>query len=341
MKKGEKSMRYGTGKYQYELVDGWAKLAEGESFIDIGGISIDRQDRLYILNRSRRPVMVFDCEGNFLTSWGEEHFARAHGSCMGPDGAIYCTDDRNHTVTKFDADGNVLMALGTKNNPSDTGYRRDVPDLFEGISSIAKGGPPFNRPTGVALSSFGEIYVADGYGNARVHKFSPDGKLLFSWGEPGAGPGQFRLPHSVFVDKQNRVWVTDRENSRIQIFDDKGKFLTQWTDLIRPQDLIMDEDDTVYISELCKRISIFTIDGKLLARWGNENHDVRNPLFIAPHAIALDSQGDLYVGEVPMSNAMKVDRGSRTVQKFAKLRFQDGANPSKARPGLHAGSPAG
>jgi hypothetical protein len=112
--------------------------------------------------------------------------------------------------------------------------------------------------------------------------------------------------------------VTDRENSRIQIFDDKGKFLTQWTDLIRPQDLMIDEDDTVYISELCKRISIFTIDGKLLARWGNERHDVRSPLFIAPHAITLDSKGDLYVGEVPMSNAMKVDRGSRTVQKFAK-----------------------
>ncbi|OFW56576.1 MAG: hypothetical protein A2Y75_08870 [Candidatus Solincola sediminis] len=310
-------MRYGTGKYQYELVDGWAKLAEGESFIDISGISIDSQDRLYIFNRSRRPMMVFDCEGNLLTSWGEEHFTHAHGSCIGPDGSIYCTDDRNHTVTKFDADGNVLMVLGTKNNPSDTGYR-DVPDLFEGISTITKEGPPFNRPTGVALSSFGEIYVADGYGNARVHKFSPDGKLLFSWGKPGSGPGQFRLPHSIFIDKKNRVWVTDRENSRIQIFDDKGKFLTQWTDLIRPQDLIIDEDDTVYISELCKRISIFTIDGKLVARWGNEHHDVRNPLFIAPHAIALDSKGDLYVGEVSMSNAMKVDRGSRTVQKFAK-----------------------
>jgi hypothetical protein len=138
--KEKKGMRYGTGKYQYELVDGWAKLAEGESFIDIGGISIDRQDRLYILNRSRRPVMVFDCQGNSLRSWGEEHFARAHGICIGPDGSIYCTDDGNHTVTKFDADGNVLMVLGTKNKPSDTGYRRDVPDLFEGISSIARGG---------------------------------------------------------------------------------------------------------------------------------------------------------------------------------------------------------
>ncbi|MEW6671332.1 MAG: peptidyl-alpha-hydroxyglycine alpha-amidating lyase family protein [Thermodesulfobacteriota bacterium] len=310
-------MQFGSGTYQYELVEGWAKLPAGESFIDISSISIDRRDRVFIFNRSRHPMMVFDREGNLLTSWGAEYFTHAHGSCIGPDDAIYCTDDRNHTVAKFDDAGKVLMVLGTKNQPSDTGYR-DVPDLFERISSITKGGAPFNRPTGVALSPAGEIYVADGYGNARVHKFSPDGKLLLSWGEPGAGPGQFRLPHSVFIDKRNRVWVTDRENSRIQIFSDKGKLLNQWTDLIRPQDLVIDDDDTVFISELCKRISIFTINGKLLARWGNERHDVRNPLFISPHAIALDSRGDLYVGEVSMSNAMKVDRGARTVQKFAR-----------------------
>ena len=310
-------MRYGAGKYQYRLVDGWAKLPEGESFIDVGGISIDSQDRLYIFNRSKHPMMVFDSEGNFLTSWGAEHFTRAHGSCIGPDGAIYCTDDKNHTVTKFDADGHVLMVLGTKDTPSDTGYR-DVRELFERISSITKGGPPFNRPTGVALSSTGAIYVADGYANARVHKFSPDGKLLFSWGEPGPGPGQFRLPHSIFIDQRDRIWVPDRENHRIQIFDDKGNFLTQWTDLIRPTDVFIDTDETVYVSELCKRVSIFTIDGRLLARWGNESHEASDPLFLSPHAVAVDSKGDLYIGEVSMTNS-KVDRGPRTIQKFVRI----------------------
>jgi DNA-binding beta-propeller fold protein YncE len=310
-------MRYGAGKYQYELVDGWAKLPEGESFFDIGGITIDSQDRLYIFNRSKRPMMVFDSEGNFLTSWGEEHFSRPHGSCVGPDGSIYCTDDRNHTVRKFDPDGNVLMVLGTIDQPSDTGYR-DVPDLFERIASITKGGAPFNRPTGVALSLDGSIYVADGYANARVHKFTADGKLLYSWGEPGSGPGQFRLPHSIFIDKRDRIWVSDRENSRIQIFDGEGNFLSQWSDLIRPMDVFIDKDETVYVPELCKRISIFTIDGRLLARWGNEKHDVADPLFIAPHAMALDSKGSLYIGEVSMTNS-KVDRGARTIQKFARI----------------------
>ena len=149
-------MEYGTGKYRYELVDDWAKLPDGESFFDIGGISIDSSDRLYIFNRGRRPMMVFDSEGKFLASWGEEYFERPHGSCIGPDGSIYCTDDRNHTVTKFDGDGNVLMLLGTKDKPSDTCYR-ESPSIFERLTSIRRGGEPFNRPTGVALSSSGDI----------------------------------------------------------------------------------------------------------------------------------------------------------------------------------------
>lgn len=311
-------MSYGSGKYTYELTKEWAELPEGQSFLDICGLAIDGQDRVYILNRSDHPIMVFDRDGNLLSTWGEGHFNRAHGSCIGPDNSIYCTDDRYHLVSKFTLEGKLLMTLGTKNQPSDTGYR-DVPDLFERIASITRGGPPFNRPTGVALSSSGELYVSDGYGNARVHKFSPEGALLFSWGEPGPAPGQFRLPHSVRVDKEDRVWICDRENSRIQIFDGRGEFLVQWTDIIRPTDVFIDEDGTVYVSELCKRVSIFTIDGELLARWGNESHHVDDPLFIAPHDIAVDSKGDLYIGEVSFTQA-KVDRGAKTIQKFIRKR---------------------
>jgi sugar lactone lactonase YvrE len=309
-------MIYGSGKYTYELADGWAKLPEGWNFKDVCGIAIDSQDRVFVLNRSDHPVMVFDRDGNLLKSWAEGLFSRPHGSCIGPDGSIYCADDRNHTVTKFSPEGELLMTLGTKDKPSDTGYR-EVPDLFERISTIERGGPPFNRPTGVALSSSGEIYVSDGYANACVHKFSPDGKLITSWGGPGPAPRQFRLPHSIWVDKRNRVWVVDRENSRLQLFNASGEFLTQWTDLIRPTDLHIDDEEIVHVSELCKRVSIFTMDGKLLARWGNAGHDVDNPLFAAPHAIAVDSRGDLYVGDVAMTQA-KLDRGSRTIQKFTR-----------------------
>jgi len=309
-------MSYGAGKYTYELVDGWAKLPEGWSFFDVGGISIDDQDKVYVLNRSDHPIMIFDREGNLLNSWGEGFFNRAHGSCIGPDGSLWCTDDRNHIAAKFTPEGKLLMTLGTKGQASDTGYFRTF-DYWESLARIQRGAPPFNRPTGVTVTPSGEIYIADGYGNARIHKFTADGKLLFSWGEPGGAPGQFRLPHSIWLDKKGRIWIPDRENSRIQIFNSQGEFITEWTDVIRPTGVSIDDEEIVYVSELCLRVSIFTIDGKLLARWGNEGKDKETALFHAPHAIAVDSRGDLYVGEVSMTSA-GVDKGSRTIQKFAR-----------------------
>jgi hypothetical protein len=205
---------------------------------------------------------------------------------------------------------------GNKGKPSDTGYEHKS-DLWESLSSIKHGGPPFNRPTGIALAKSGVMYATDGYGNARVHKFAADGTLLFSWGEPGTGPSEFMLPHNLRVDVKERVWVCDRENSRIQIFDAQGRLLDIWTDLIRPTDLVIENEEIVYVSELGPRVSIFTIDGKLITRWGNEEKDPETDLFIAPHALTVDSRGDIYIGEVAMTHA-GVDRGSRVVQKFVR-----------------------
>ena len=309
-------MSYGRGEHTYEVVDNWAKPIGIESLIDVVGISIDPEDRIYVFNRSKYPMVVFDTDGNQLSCWGESVFKRPHGSYMSPDGIIYCTDDYSHVVHKFSPEGDMIMTIGNKDQPSDTGYRPGR-DIFERIASIERGAPPFNQPTGVAVSSTGEIFVSDGYGNARVHKFSPEGELLLSWGEPGAGPGQFRLPHNIWIDTEDRVWVADRENSRIQIFDADGRLLDQWIDLMRPTHVFIDSTNTVYVSELCRRISIFTIDGKLLARWGNEGCSMDSPLLAGPHVIAVDSEGALYVGEVAQSFG-KVDRGSRTIQKFAR-----------------------
>jgi sugar lactone lactonase YvrE len=119
------------------------------------------------------------------------------------------------------------------------------------------------------------------------------------------------------VSQDGRVWVVDRENSRVQIFREDGKFLAQWTDLFRPTDIAIDTNNIVYVSELCRRVSIFSLDGKLLCRWGNESHPADKPLFVAPHALTVDSRGDLYVGEVSMTHA-KVDKGPNTVQKFVR-----------------------
>ena len=309
---------YGTGKYQYELIDNWPKLPEGWAFYDVVDIAVDLKDRIYVLCRSAHPVIVFDRDGNFLASWGEELFQHPHGITIGPDGSIYCVDDQLHVVYKFDTEGKLLMEIGNKGQPSDTGYVSDSFDFFWKLTTIKQGGPPFNCPTGVSISPSGEIYVSDGYGNASVHKFSPTGTLLLSWGAPGGDPGQFRLPHFVWADGQERVWVVDRENHRVQIFDNKGKFINEWTDLIRPTDIFIDPEGIVYISELCERISIFANNGTLLSRWGNEKgKNLDEALFVSSHTIAVDSHGDLYVGDVSQAD-YGIDRGIQTLKKFVR-----------------------
>jgi DNA-binding beta-propeller fold protein YncE len=218
------------------------------------------------------------------------------------------------------------MTLGTKDKPSDTGYtlvsETGKPlHILEAIKTTKRGGSPFNAPTDVALSAAGEIFVSDGYGNARVHRFAPDGKLLLSWGEPGSGPGQFVVPHAIAIDKKGRVLVADRHNNRIQVFDEHGKFLTQWTDVELPTDIFIDKDETVYVSELIPRVSIFNIDGKLLARWGNEGTDKAGPLFVTLHSIAVDSRGDMYTAEVMgihQGTPFLATRTTRMIQKFLR-----------------------
>lgn len=310
-------MLYGHGKHTYELVDEWARLPEGWYFDDASGLAIDSQDNVYILTRGKHPVMIFDRDGNFLNSWGEDYFHRAHGICIGLDGSIYCADNVLHTVSKFTSEGKMIMELGNSGNPSDTGFVHTGSSYTAQLHTIRRGGPPFNIPTGVALSSSGEIYVADGYGNARIHKFTADGNLMFSWGEPGGAPGQFRIPHCVRVDKQDHVWVADRENNRIQIFNAQGEFLNQWTNLIRPNDIFFDDNESVYVSGLDLQLKIFSSAGDLLASWGSQGRDKDTAIFLAPHVIAVDSCGDIYVGEVAKAFA-GVDRGSRAVLKFTK-----------------------
>ena len=312
-------MSFDSGKYTYEPVENWAKVPEGWSFLDACGLSVDAQDRVYVLSRSDRPITVFDREGNLLHFFGQGFFKRAHNSCSSPSGTVFCTDFERHIVAEFSRDGELLRVLGTPDKPSDTGYRM-LENSMASLETITHGGPPFNRPTGVDVAPWGEIYVSDGYGNARVHRFAADGTLLQSWGEPGRGPGEFRLPHSVRIDNQERVWVADRENHRIQVFDKKGTFLEQYTGFSRPTDMAFDKEGTVFISELNQRVTVMNVNGELLAQWGTPGEDTSTSFFANPHAIAIDSRGDLYVGEVSMT-VFKFNQGAMTVKKLARKPF--------------------
>jgi sugar lactone lactonase YvrE len=303
----------GIGRFRYHALAQWEQLPAGWTFVEVAGVATDSQDRVYVFNRGEHPVIVFDREGRFLTSWGEGQFARAHGICIGPDDSVWCTDDVDHTVRKFTTEGRLLLTLGNSGQPSDTG--------ITGIDyrTIQRAGPPFNRPTNVAIAPDGTVLVTDGYGNARVHRFAADGRLLAAWGEPGSGPGQFNLPHGIAVDRDSTVYVADRENSRVQVFTLEGKFLAEWTDLARPMQVFADGQGNLFVVEVGwkaglfpwqtppgpdapgARLSIFDRTGRLLARWGDEGDPTAPGQFFAPHDIWLDSHGDIYVGEVVQS----------------------------------------
>ena len=217
------AIEVGTGDYRYRIVENWAKLPDGWSFKEVAAVGVDKNDNVYAFGRGEHPMMVFDRHGNFLRSWGEGSTRAPTASTWGPDDSIYLTDDGGHFVRKCRIeDGKVLLELGVPGTPA--------PYLS---------GEPFNRCTHTALSPQGDIYVSDGYGNARVHKYAPDGNLLFSWGEPGSDAGQFNLVHNICTDADGWVYVADRENHRIQVFDGNGKYETQWNNLHRPCGLCM------------------------------------------------------------------------------------------------------
>ena len=257
-------MIFGSGDFKYEVVEDWGTLPSGYE-------------------------LVQESDGTFIKAW-KETFNVPHGMRIGPDGNIYLADQGSHLVLKYAPDETLILKLGNPDQPSDTGKTQIAPASGGDGFLVEKPGSPFNQPTGVAVNSDGDIFVSDGYGNCRVHKFNSNGDLLMSWGVPGIEhPGEFHLPHGIGLDNQGRLLVADRENHRIQLYTQQGEHID--------------------VPELGSRMSILDSDGNLLARWGGEESK-ESGLFIAPHSAAVDSRGDLYIGEVL--------EGSR-LQKFARV----------------------
>ena len=302
----------GAGEHRYRSDPDWGALPSGWSYVEVAGVAADSQDNVYVFNRGEHPVVVFDRDGAFLRSWGEGTIERAHGIYITADDRLFLTDDKDHTVTEYTLSGERVMTMGVSGRPSDTGV------VGMDYRTIAQAAGPFNLPTNLVAAGDGCLYVTDGYGNARVHAFSSAGDHLFSWGAPGSGPGQFNLPHGIDVDSRGRVFVADRENSRIQLFDAEGRFLEEWPDIVRPTDLFICDDDTVFVAEegarcglfpwmtpdpdaIGGRVAVFAPDGELLARWGGGLDPCSPGDFYAPHGIWLDSNRTIYVGEVNWS----------------------------------------
>ena len=199
-----------VGQSRWAPVFTWPPIPRNiETWGKPSSVALDQQGRLLIFHRGAPALLRFDHTGKMESSWSSGFFKMAHGLKVAPDGNIWVTDANRHVIVKFSPEGKQLQLLGTPDQPG-TG-----PDHFAGVADLA-------------FLPNGDFYVADGYRNARVVKFDKTGKFLFEWGKPGKGAGEFHLPHAIALDARGRVYVGDRENKRIQIFDPNGKYITEW-----------------------------------------------------------------------------------------------------------------
>jgi peptidylamidoglycolate lyase len=306
-----------SNQSHYHFVHGWPILPDGFVFGDISGVGIDSHDNVFVFHRAGRTwiepfpdepiqnatIILFDGRtGKLLASWGEKMFIMPHGLTVDQQDNVWVTDVGLQQVFKFSHDGKLLMTIGERGVPGSDGSH-------------------FNRPTDVAILPDRSFYVSDGYGNSRVLKFSADGRMLFEWGKKGAGPGDFDLPHGIAVDTQGRVYVCDRSNSRVQVFDGSGKFFDEWdrSTVGRPFGISIGADGYVYVVDggdepetLSNRAPLIRLDakGKVVDRCGTfGNHDGQ---FNKSHDVAVAGDGAVYVVDLEGKKIQKFIRGSVT-----------------------------
>ena len=270
-------------KLNYEAVPNFFQLPEGEHFVEVAGVAVNSRGHIYVFHRGKHPLMEFDANGKFLRSIADDLFVTAHTVRVDAEDNIWTTDIGSQMVLKLSPDGRVLLSLGRMRIPGD--------DVLH-----------FNQPTDVALDREGNIYVADGYGNSRILKFNKYGNMLLGWGMKGSGPGQFDLPHSIAVD-DNLVYVGDRENERIQIFDLKGAYLGEWK-LGHPFGLFITPDHFIYMSDaILGRILKISRDGKVVGVLDGPLLDKGR--HFDPHSLAVDKDNSIFTAEVMPWRAQK------------------------------------
>ena len=294
----------------YEVDPGWPAKPAGIQWGAMPGVAVDARDRVYTFSRSDDPIQVYASDGAFIRSWGRGLFRQPHGLRIDREGNIWITDCLRHVVEQYTPEGRLLLRLGTDGVPGcDAAH--------------------FNQPTDLAIAPGGDLFIADGYVNARVVHFDAQGRFIHAWGELGVGRGQLSLPHSIAVNSQGRVYVGERNNVRIQVFDADGTPLDEWRNLITPWGMCLLPGDELWVigsspmrwtegdqlggppkDQIFMR---FDPQGKALALWsvpkGTDGRERPGECNWA-HGIAVDSVGSLYIGDIM----------GRRVQKFLYLR---------------------
>ncbi len=301
----------------YRTVENWAKLPEGRPWGSTSAVDIDRDGKsIWVAERcganscagkTDPSILKFDSSGKLVKSFGSGMFIFPHGICVDKDGNVWITDGQGkdgigHQVFKFSPDGKVLLTLGK------AGVAGDGPDTF-------------NQPSDVAIAPNGDIFVADGHGgksNARIVKFTKDGKFIKTWGKLGTAPGEFNTPHALAFDSKGRLFVGDRANNRIQIFDQDGKFLEEWTQFSRPSGIYIDKNDVIYVADSesnanrhpgWKRgIRIGSAKDGSVTAFIPDPADPPPPATSAAEGVAVDAAGNVYGAEV----------GPKDLKKYVK-----------------------
>jgi DNA-binding beta-propeller fold protein YncE len=294
----------------YQHDPNWPQKPAEAVWAAMPGVAVDANGHIWTFNRGNIPIQVYTADGALVRMWGQGEFKNPHHIKIDREGNVWVSDTLLHTVRKCTPDGKVLLTLGT---PGEAGT--DEKHL--------------NQPTDMAITPSGEVFVADGYGNNRVVHFDAQGRFVKAWGKLGIGPGEFSLPHAIVVDSRGRLYVADRNNARVQVFDQSGKFLAEWRNLITPWGIWITPKDEIYVcgsspmlwSETRgSMLSIppkdqvvmrFDPDGRVRQIWtfpkGEDGKEKPGDLNWV-HAIAVDSGGHLYLGDINGKRAQRFIR---------------------------------
>lgn len=261
------TMRSGNLRYSYEY--NWLQLPPELKGCRCSSVACGSDGLVYgYFHNKNSPVAVFDSHGRFQRYYPEQlESEHPHGMFVAKDNSIWLADSGLQIVRHLDTNGNTIMTLGTYRKGSDTGVDSSLTNPYLAYLTVKQMGKPFNRPTGVFQADNGNVYVSDGYCNCAFHIFDKTGILLRSVGAPGRGAGQFNIPYNIWMDKENRIWVADHINDRVQIFRENGDYLSEIDGLLCPTDIWSDKQ-RVFISELDGRISVFDMSCNLIAQLG-------------------------------------------------------------------------
>lgn len=297
----------------YEVDAAWPQKPKDFEWAAMPGVAVDAQDQVWVFTRSVPPIQVYSAEGRLVRAWGADSIGSAHHIKIDREGNIWLADIGLHVVRKYSPYGDILLTIGTPGEPGNDKTHLD-------------------KPTDMAIAANGDVFVSDGYGNNRVVHFDAGGRFVKAWGQLGNGPQDFSLPHAIAMDSAGRLYVADRNNARVQIYSQAGELLDSWSDVIIPWGFWVTAKDEIWVcgaspmpwredpaypgaplscppkDQLLVR---FDVHGRARQLWtvpkgrdGEEQPGEVNWL----HAMALDSRGNIYVGDIIGKRAQKLVR---------------------------------